>query len=65
MRLKSSTRESPAVRQDWTGAQYTFFRGLLGAYLFVHFVHLLPWGAECSSYSNEYRFTEGICSKSQ
>jgi predicted DCC family thiol-disulfide oxidoreductase YuxK len=47
--MKSSTEEIPAVRQDWTAAQYTFFRGLLGAYLFVHFVHLLPWGAELFS----------------
>ena len=29
-----------------TGGQYSFFRGLFGLYLCVHFAHLLPWGAE-------------------
>lgn len=33
----------------WTGGQYSIFRALLGAYLFVHFAHLLPWGAEVFS----------------
>jgi predicted DCC family thiol-disulfide oxidoreductase YuxK len=33
----------------WTGGQYSIFRALLGAYLFVHFVHLVPWGAEVFS----------------
>lgn len=33
----------------WTGGQYSVFRALFGTYLFVHFVHLLPWGAELFS----------------
>mgnify|MGYP003631368400 FL=1 len=33
----------------WTGGQYSLFRGLLGAYLCVHFLVLIPWGAEVFS----------------
>jgi predicted DCC family thiol-disulfide oxidoreductase YuxK len=33
----------------WTGGQYSIFRVLLGAYLCVHFVHLLPWSTELFS----------------
>jgi len=33
----------------WTGGQYSLFRALLGAYLFVHFVHLAPWAGEVFS----------------
>lgn len=33
----------------WSGGQYSLFRILFGAYLFVHFVHLLPWAAELFS----------------
>lgn len=33
----------------WSGGQYSIFRALLGAYLFAHFVHLAPWGAEVFS----------------
>lgn len=29
-----------------SGGQYSLYRGLLGGYLLVHFVHLLPWAAE-------------------
>lgn len=32
--------------ESWTGGQYSVLRALLGAYLFVHFAHLVPWGAE-------------------
>ena len=35
----------------WTGGQYSVFRAMLGVYLCVHFVHLVPWGAEL--FSNE------------
>ena len=35
----------------WTGGQYSLFRALLGLYLLVHFVHLLPWSAEVFSSS--------------
>ncbi|MEA2710080.1 MAG: hypothetical protein QOF78_2681 [Phycisphaerales bacterium] len=34
----------------WTGGQYSLFRLIFGGYLFVHFAHLVPWGAEM--YSN-------------
>jgi predicted DCC family thiol-disulfide oxidoreductase YuxK len=37
------------VANAWTGGQYSVFRALLGAYLVVHFVHLLPWSAELFS----------------
>ena len=40
---------SPANASAWTGGQYSVFRFLLGAYLFVHFTHLLPWSAEVFS----------------
>lgn len=35
--------------EGWTGGQYSLYRGLLGAYLLVHFVVLLPWAAELFS----------------
>lgn len=37
------------MTREWTGGQYSVFRALLGAYLFIHFAHLLPWGAEVFS----------------
>ena len=37
------------MRNSWTGGQYSLFRILLGAYLFVHFVHLAPWAWELFS----------------
>lgn len=37
------------MSKHWTGGQYSIFRALLGAYLFVHFLHLLPWSAEVFS----------------
>lgn len=40
----------PVRKADgWTGGQYSLFRGVFGAYLFVHFAALLPWGAELFS----------------
>jgi predicted DCC family thiol-disulfide oxidoreductase YuxK len=33
----------------WSWNQYAIFRVLLGSYLVVHFVHLLPWGVELFS----------------
>ncbi len=41
----------------WTGGQYSLYRALLGGYLMVHFLHLLPWAAELFS-------TEGMISDS-
>jgi predicted DCC family thiol-disulfide oxidoreductase YuxK len=37
------------VNNRWTGGQYSVFRVLFGAYLFVHFAHLVPWGREMFS----------------
>jgi predicted DCC family thiol-disulfide oxidoreductase YuxK len=34
------------MANSWTGGMYSLFRGLLGAYLIVHFAMLLPYGAE-------------------
>jgi predicted DCC family thiol-disulfide oxidoreductase YuxK len=34
---------------QWTGGQYSVFRAIFGAYLFVHFAQLAPWGAEMFS----------------
>lgn len=39
----------PALHNGWTGGQYSLFRALLGFYLFVHFIQLLPWGTELFS----------------
>ncbi len=39
----------PYMRNGWTGGQYSVFRLLLGAYLFVHFVRLTPWAWELFS----------------
>src|SRR4029453_14243866 len=38
-----------SMNNDWTGGQYSLFRILFGTYLFVHFAHLIPWGAELFS----------------
>jgi len=35
----------------WTGGQYSVFRLLLGGYLVVHFLHLMPWGPELFSFT--------------
>jgi predicted DCC family thiol-disulfide oxidoreductase YuxK len=37
------------MRNGWTGGAYSIFRALFGAYLFVHFTLLLPWGTEIFS----------------
>ncbi|HJY77741.1 MAG TPA: DCC1-like thiol-disulfide oxidoreductase family protein [Burkholderiales bacterium] len=37
------------MTNQWTGGQYAIFRFLLGAYLAIHFTHLLPWGGELFS----------------
>jgi len=33
----------------WTGGQYSLYRALLGSYLIVHFLQLLPWASELFS----------------
>jgi predicted DCC family thiol-disulfide oxidoreductase YuxK len=37
------------VKNGWTGGQYSVYRALLGLYLFVHFLRLIPWGREVFS----------------
>lgn len=37
------------MSNGWSGGQYSLFRGLFGVYLFIHFVHLVPWSAELFS----------------
>jgi len=37
------------LKNGWTGGQYSIYRALLGLYLFVHFVRLIPWGREVFS----------------
>ncbi len=34
-----------SVRNGWTGGQYSVLRAVLGCWLAVHFLRLLPWGA--------------------
>lgn len=48
--INRAARAWPAGEHNqWTGGQYSIFRALLGAYLFVHFAQLVPWGAEVFS----------------
>lgn len=37
------------VRNGWTGGQYSVLRVVFGCWLAVHFLQLLPWGAELFS----------------
>lgn len=37
------------MKTAWTGGQYSLYRVIFGAYLLVHFLHLLPWSAETFS----------------
>lgn len=45
---------------QWTGGQYSAFRAIFGAYLFVHFAQLTPWGAEV--FSNHGMLPDGAAS---
>lgn len=38
-----------ALSSGWTGGQYSAFRVVLGAYLTIHFVRLVPWATELFS----------------
>lgn len=38
-----------SIENGWTGGQYSLFRALFGAYLLIHFIELIPWGAELFS----------------
>jgi predicted DCC family thiol-disulfide oxidoreductase YuxK len=37
------------MKNGWTGGQYSLFRWVFGAYLFVHFLQLVFWGGEVFS----------------
>ncbi|HKQ64911.1 MAG TPA: DCC1-like thiol-disulfide oxidoreductase family protein [Methylomirabilota bacterium] len=37
------------MSNGWTGGQYSVVRAIFGAYLCVHLLHLVPWGAEIFS----------------
>lgn len=37
------------MKNGWTAGQYTIFRAVFGAYLFVHFAQLAPWAVEVFS----------------
>src|SRR5215472_13136714 len=37
------------MKNGWTGGQYSIFRAVFAMYLLVHFLQLLPWGAELFS----------------
>ena len=37
------------MTNGWTGGQYSLCRAILGVFLFVHFVAVLPWAAEVFS----------------
>ena len=45
--LRGTPRNSEElVRNGWTGGQYSIVRAIFGAYLFIHFVALIPWAQE-------------------
>lgn len=57
---KTATKKPDIIGRDllklrlengWTGGQYSLYRAILGLYLCVHFVGLIPWGVEM--FSNE------------
>ncbi len=37
------------MTNGWSGGQYSLFRVIFGAYLFIHFGQLIPWGTELFS----------------
>src|SRR5579872_314750 len=37
------------MNNGWTGHQYSIYRTIFGAYLFVHFAELIRWGPELFS----------------
>ncbi|HVZ81365.1 MAG TPA: DCC1-like thiol-disulfide oxidoreductase family protein [bacterium] len=37
------------MRNQWTGGQYSLFRALLGLFMALHFLRLIPWGTELFS----------------
>jgi predicted DCC family thiol-disulfide oxidoreductase YuxK len=37
------------MKNGWTGGQYSLARSMFGAYLMIHFLHLVPWARELFS----------------
>jgi hypothetical protein len=37
------------MANGWSGGQYSIYRVVLGTYLFLHFMALIPWGREMFS----------------
>jgi predicted DCC family thiol-disulfide oxidoreductase YuxK len=37
------------MKNGWTGGQYSLYRAIFGAYLFLHFLELIPWSRELFS----------------
>ncbi len=48
------------MNNGWTGGQYSLFRAVFATYLLIHFLHLLPWGAEL--FSNQGVLPHGTAS---
>jgi hypothetical protein len=48
------------LKNGWTERDYAIFRAVFGGFLFVHFVQLLPWGAEV--FSNAGALPDGAAS---
>jgi predicted DCC family thiol-disulfide oxidoreductase YuxK len=48
------------MNNRWTGGQYSIFRAIFATYLLVHFLQLLPWGAEL--FSNQGVLPQGTAS---
>ncbi|MBY0546769.1 MAG: DCC1-like thiol-disulfide oxidoreductase family protein [Candidatus Obscuribacterales bacterium] len=49
-----------SYQNGWTGGQYSLFRYIFGAYLFIHFLQLVPYGAEL--WSNQGALADGSAS---
>lgn len=49
-----------SYQNGWTGGQYSLFRYIFGAYLFIHFLQLVPYGWEL--WSNQGALADGSAS---
>jgi predicted DCC family thiol-disulfide oxidoreductase YuxK len=56
----ASNRGFLFMKNGWTGGQYSIFRAVFALYLLVHFLQLLPWGAEL--FSNRGALPDGSAS---
>ncbi|HYE61099.1 MAG TPA: DCC1-like thiol-disulfide oxidoreductase family protein [Phycisphaerales bacterium] len=60
MSTPTTAARRPLGENGWTGGQYSLIRATVGAYLLVHFVHLIPWAGE--TFSNAGMLPEGAAS---